>query len=801
MMGVRLIFCCAVLLGGVSAGSTLFAQDRGGVAGIVVDDSTGAPLAGANILLDGTRYGTAAASDGRFRLTALPAGSYMLVCGHIGYAADSLEIMVPAHQVVQVQVRLSRRILAMAELEISAPREQYEQRSLEIQPSVARLAPRDILLTPTFGDPDLFRALQLLPGITSSNQASNQLHIRGGSPDQNLVRLDGARIFNPFHLFGLAANINPDIVENVTVSTGGYAARYGDALSGVIDVESRTAEKGFDARGSISLVSSSLTGSGRIGGQWNWLLSARRTYHDWAARLFGKELPYHFFDLFAVLQWQPGERHSLKSTIFYSGDAVLFEETERELLFTCNDPVFGFSEPVGTAVRKHVFQFPWDNLAVNGRWEFRSSPQLQTRLDFGYSKTSNSGEDRETFAVELAPGFTQADVEHCTDSFDDVEWRVRNRLDAWQAAYSAFWKPTPALDLHTGLEYTRLKFDYFWFGLEDFEHIVVYFDEAPAAFDYQRRYSRWSLFSDAIWQVRQDFQVQMGLRFDYRSPPETLTIDPRVSASFTLSPAITLKAALGRYTQGIAFLREQGLFGVNELFFPLNFSIAANHAIAGIVWQPGMEVRLQAEAYLKSFARQPIAISGRPDIATASANARGVEISLRRKNFGLIYVFSRASRNFAGIEYNPPWDIRHRLEVVDQIALGKGWTLGYRWALHSGQPYAPLTLLASVPILRYDPETGRPWIERGLQNLPYAPGAIRYPTYHRLDLTLSKKLDGKGWSVAPFFHILNVYNRANPLLFEWEFDLSPTDFTGMVQPRIKTTSVPLLPSLGVRFSF
>ncbi|MFQ5628656.1 MAG: TonB-dependent receptor domain-containing protein [bacterium] len=781
--------------------TSVFAQNATILRGLVLDDSTGAPLPGTAIILEGTKRGTAADSAGRYMLPRIPPGKHALIVSFIGYRRQRVEIKIEPNKFYDLTIRLKRKALIAPEVVVTAARDRYEQQSLNAQPSVIEVSRRQITRIPTVGEPDLFRALQILPGVTTLNQASNQLYIRGGSPDQNLVRVDGVRILNPFHLFGLAANINPDLVERVVVSTGGFSARYGDAISGVVDIETSQPVEKFDATGNISLLSSKLLLQSRSTENFGWLVSGRRSYHDWAASLFKKELPYHFYDLFGKINWEPTTQNSFRFSAFYSADVLRVEREEPIGLVPCE----GFSfTPVGEAKEVIEAGFPWSNLALNFRWDFEPSDRVQTRLDVNIARTENTGFDKhEIREIKLQEGYSFEELKRCNPIFHerDFDWEVDNNLTAAAATIAAYWQPTKNLNMHAGLEAARLEFDYHWenFDTED-GNIIVFYDLAPANFNFKQRQHRTSTFLEAIWHPSPVLNIQPSLRIDWRSPDNARSISPRLSASYALNGNLKLKAALGHYSQGITYLREQGLFGVQELFFPMPFATSAVHSIAGLEFDLAPATRATFETYYKSFRSQAIATSSKPEMAKARGWAYGLEFSLRHKRLQLIYVFAKVKRDFEQASYYTPWDIRHRLQLIDEIDLGKSWTFSLYWALQTGQPYTPRHTFENSVVLASNPRTGEPVYFTRQKSISFPNGSVRYPIYHRLDVTFSKELGRDGFSMAPYFQIINLYDRRNPLFFESGLEFRQ-NFDSEAVPVLKPKGVPILPTFGLRFAF
>jgi len=781
------------------------AQQLGAIYGKIIDDTTSTPIAKAGILLEDTRRGTSSDANGNFILRKISSGSYTLRIRYIGYAEARRSIQLQSGDSVFVEIRLTRVLLKLPDVNITAARENFQEQSLQTMPSVTQISAGAIRRVATVGEPDLFRALQTLPGITAPTQASNQLYIRGGSPDQNLVRLDGAPIYNPFHLFGLAANVNPDIVDRVTVSTGGFPARYGDRLSGVVDVETRNVNESFLALGNVSLLSSKLMLAGRPDSRFQWLVSGRRSYHDWAAKLFGEDLPYHFYDLFGKAVFVANAKHLFNFSLFYSADILFHTETSTIEVYELDDLnrlVIPLNR-IGSVYLHERIGFPWNNLAANFRWEHTLSPRFSSTLAFGVSRSHNSGTEQDGFSA--SSGLPQKYIDLYRGPSREVDWSVANTLQDLSTNASLLWQPSDVWQVQTGAELSRVRFNYAWdeFDTEDSD-IVVFFEGAPDSFSYRNEYRRHGFFIEGLWKLSERLRLQPSLRLDYRSSARNYTFDPRVSATFEIKPDLNLQAALGRYHQGLTFLREGGLFGVNELYFPMSFNSAATHGIIGLEYQPRTDTEIKFEAYYKNFDRQatPLRlVRSVAEVGMADGWAYGLETTARRGNWQAFYVFSHVRRHFNNVAYDTPWDVRHRFQTMGQIYLGKSWDFDFQWELRTGQPYSPLHLNQRIPVAVYNSRTGQLEYHYQEREIDYPKGAIRYPIYHRLDVTLSKRMTAGKWSMAPYLQFLNLYNRKNPLFYEEEYSSFPDQPDDQYAPKLKPIGVPILPSFGVRFTF
>ena len=227
--------------------------EPGAVNGFVRDASDGEPLAYCNVYLDRTEYGSATNDKGYFYIGHVPAGNYDLVASFVGYRNEKRTLTVGPNQVVNVNLELSPGAIEQKEVKVTADRARFER---EVEVSAVRLETKQLQFIPKVGgEVDLFRTIQLLPGVIATSDFSNRLYIRGGSPDQNLILLDGITVYNPSHLFGLFSPFIAEAVSDVTLLAGGFPAKYGGRLSSVLDVTTKEGNsKHFTGDASVSVI-------------------------------------------------------------------------------------------------------------------------------------------------------------------------------------------------------------------------------------------------------------------------------------------------------------------------------------------------------------------------------------------------------------------------------------------------------------------------------------------------------------------------------------------------------------------
>ena len=261
----------------------------GTIHGFVREKDTKEPIIMANVWIKGTNLGTTTNMKGYYVLSSLPPGNYEIYFRFIGYKTFILNQNIGNDDDIEFDVYLEVEPIMMEETVVTAER---EKRELEIKPSQIVVQVPQLRSIPQIAEPDLFRALQMLPGVATLSDFSAGLYIRGGSPDQNLILLDHIDVYNPNHMFGFFSSFNTDAIKSVELLKGGFPAMYGGRLSSVLNVINKEGNrKEFQGVARLSLLSSNAT----LEGPWkhgSWMISGRRTYLDLAAKIVDFDLPY-----------------------------------------------------------------------------------------------------------------------------------------------------------------------------------------------------------------------------------------------------------------------------------------------------------------------------------------------------------------------------------------------------------------------------------------------------------------------------------------------------------------------------
>ncbi len=699
--------------------------------GFVTDAETGGPLSGANVQLrrldapGRLPRGAVAGSEGYYQVAGLPPGRYALRVSFVGYRPyrDSLRLR---QGIVTRNVQLQPGELALEEVTVAAD----PPGAANLEAGLQTIQPEDLDRIPTpAASGDLAMYLQTLPGVTSLGDRGGGLYVRGGSPTQNLVLMDGTLIYRPFHILGFFSVFPQDLVRRVDFYAGGFPARYSGRLSSVIDVKMRGGNnERFAASAGVSPLAASVHVEGPINrGASSFLVSARRSLIEPAAPfLLGQEQPLYFEEQFAKYQrtYRLG-RCSVTGLHTYDRGKV---DPERSASFT------------------------WSNYALGGRCVF-ASPSSATLVEVkaGVSGMNNAvGADDE-------PARTSS------------VWRFRNGVDL-----TIPWRGDA--ELHVGFHVGGLT--------RPSHELNERFQGIRADDDF---YLTNGIYGGAALPLM-DGRLTLEPSLGFYGPLDFMSLEPRLRASWRpwASEAQELSAAVGLYhqfLQGITDERDAGAVFTAWLPVPIDSSRAqALHAILGWNQQVG-PVRLAAEGYYKRLRALPVPIwstrarfTTELDLADGAVYGLDTRLTYDREDF-YAYVGYQWSRTRYEMQdrllgeglgnpvqsYHPPHDRRHNLNVVLQADLP--WaTANVRWQLGSGLPYtAPIGFdnffdLRRNPDVQVDP--GEP---RLLFDKPYRG---RLPTYHRLDVSLERTFVWSAVDVTAQVGAINSYNRRNLFYFD-----------------------------------
>lgn len=739
------------------------AFSQGTISGLVQEKESGEAVIGANILVQGTIRGAATNRFGYFAIADLDTGSYTLRFSAVGYKTEFVSVHItPAKPEVRLTVQLGQQPISVQEVTVEADR----QMSSKTQVSAVDIPIEQIMRLPSIGgEVDLFRSLQLLPGVKASSEISSGLYIRGGSPDQNLILLDRMILYNPSHLFGFLSTFNADAINNVTLIKGAMNAEYGGRLSSVVDVTMREGNKdGFHGRGGISMIDSRLTFEGPVTKDITFMVSGRRVYIDWLVQAFTNEAPtYYFYDLVAKTNWTVSENDHLYFSGFFGRDVV---------------------GPPPNETGSGDFAVSWGNSAGNLRWThvfgsrlFTNVSAIVSNYDFS-TDVSESSSDVSPTRFKSVSGIHDYNIRAEAEYFASPEHTVKTGIEAVQHTFE------------TGMSSNINEFDLFK-------------PETPIY-----RGTEVSIFAQDDWKMTERLTANLGGRAFYFDHGKYFRAEPRLSAFYTLGDGTTLKAAFAGANQFLHLVSRNDISLPTDTWFPSTASITPSYSLQYVLgasrdfFDNGYS--LSVEGYYKSMqkllefkdnAQFSLFAPLEKELTVGDGKAYGVEVFLQKKMGAFTgwigYTLSWAYYQFPdlneGKEYPPKYDRRHDASIVLNYRLGESWELTAVWVYGTGQAF-------TFPVAQYSLDPYTPSLYYSDRN------AYRLPSYHRLDLNFSHSFGWFGWDWKLSLNVYNVYNHLNPFSqsLQATWDPATNSNTWVVK---QYTLFPILPTVGLSFKF
>jgi hypothetical protein len=767
------------------------APDPGALQGRIWDEE-GSPVPGALVRI--FRPGSltplkGAESDelGAYHMERLPPGSYRVEVERLGFELAWQEVEVPPGERVVVDFTLATAAVELEGISVEAERSRERVRfEEEAGVTVQELAGSEIKSIPGLAEADPLRAVEVLPGVITTSDFSSSFNVRGGSADQNLILLDGLPVFNPTHLGGIFSVFNGDMVERAELSSGGFPARYGGRVSSVLDIQSDPGDGHFRGDGGISWLATRLAlGGGLSEGALNtlglrnaqWRVSGRRSYFDQILKP-AFDFPYHLTDLQGIFQgWtEGGNRISLTA---YSG---------RDVLKLTN------LDPEDFPLR---IDWDWGNDLVGLRF-------THPRRDGGW--------------WEIRSGYSSFDSGLSFPDFEDTIFRsgIREALLGWDLEL----RPTPYLTLTTGADLNHQEEDNFVSTGG-----TVFFEGEGAG-------TGVSGYVQTEWKPSANWILEGGVRGDRWGPnsgEDILIFSPRFSVKRFLHRAQwAVKGSAGRYTQFLHSIRDEELpLGLDTwvLTGEKTPHVVSDQLQLGVEGYPGEGWFISLEGYYRVFdGVVTLNFADNPndpldDYLPGTGRSYGADFLLRKSvgpTTGWLSVsWLRATRSFPDfqsglvpapqITYPPIFDRRMDVDLILQREVRPGWEVGIRWNFGTGLPYTqPLGSYAYLsprvlPGGKLQWEMSDPEVEgeegEGLLGVVLeGRNKSRYPTRHRLDMSVRWTLE-RGWGrMVPYLSVLNVYNQKNVLFYAFEYHQSPPVRTGI-------SMFPFLPTLGLEVSF
>lgn len=748
------------------------------ISGAVRDANTGQPLSGAIIGVGRDSTATFTDTKGFYQLT-IPQGMYRLSVRYMGY------------QQQQDTIHLNRSIVRNYDLQpVNHTIDEVQVSTLrsgtaldDPQANAIHLSTKETKDVPVlFGEQDLLKAIQLLPGVQSEGEGSAHFTVRGGDAGQNLVLLDQATIYNPSHLLGFFSIFNPDAIKDIELYKGGIPAQFGGRIASVLDISMLEGnKKRFSGEGGLGVIASRFKVEGPIEQEKSsFLFSARRSYADSFLKLVKEDAmagnKLYFYDLNAKLSFQLSKKTTLYLSGYHGRDELKYSD-----LFNLS-----WSNSTATARLKHRFneKITSSSSLIYSRFKYNAGVSSE-QTDFQLASNIENAEAKQDFSYyindrhilragaalllqRIQPANLSSDINQSVNPT-----AIERQRGADLGGYLLHeWKPTDRLSLNYGIY------------IHDF--MVL----GPRTF----------------YQFDQTGKPIAEKRDESRIAKHYINLEPRMSASLVLDERRSLKTSYNRLVQNLHQLTNTSSSLPTDQYVLSSLSIKpqmVDQVSFGYFQKfTPRHYELSVEAYYKRLGNQIDVRNG----ATLQANshfegellfgvgrAYGLETYLRKHSGRLTgwlsYTLSKSQRKFSGINagrwFNARQDRSHDLAIVANYALSSAWTLGATFVFNTGNA-------VTFPSGKY--------LVNGRSMFYYTErNGYRMPDYHRLDfgVTYSPKKTNKGFRSSWTLGLYNVYNRKNAYTIDFRENKANPNLT----EAYKIVLFGIVPSLTWNFKF
>ena len=748
------------------------------LSGNIVDSENGEVLIGATVYIKELQSGTAANDYGFYSLT-IPAGDYRVIYSFMGYESRTFQIKLDFNFRQDVELDIASKDLD--EVVVLGRRPDENIRSPEM--SVARLSIKEVRTIPVlFGEQDILKTIQLLPGVQSAGEGSTGYYVRGGDAGQNLILLDEAPVYNPSHLLGFFSIFNSDAISDVKLYKGGVPAEFGGRISSVLDVRMKNGDlRNYRISGGIGLISSRLIVEGPIKkDRGSFIVTGRRTYAD-AFLAFSKDTLIrnnilYFYDLNVKANYKIGENDRIYLSGYFGRDVFLFQDR---------------------------FGIDWGNATATLRWNHLFNSKLFLNSSFIYSNYN--------YVFKIRDGSNELNVR---SAIRDLNWKED---------FQYYINPDNTLKFGLMINY------------HNFIPGVITADEGFMINDTKltEKYAVESaLYLSHSFQPASWFSIIYGARFPvyyligpgnvytfdnegavidttyYRSGKTIaryLGVEPRFSANFRLGLSSSVKFSYNRINQFMHLLSNSTSGSPMDVWLPSSQYVKpqiGDQVAAGYFrnfkeneWETSIEI------YYKNMMNQIDYKNGADIILNELVESQlefgkgwsyGLEF-LVKKNLGKLhgwlgYTLSKSERKFENINEGRPYPAKqdrvHDFSIVAIYDLNDRWSLSGTWVYYTGNA-------VTFPSGKYQ-------IEGKTVNMYTERNGYRMHPYHRLDLGATRNgKKRKRFESSWNFSIYNVYARKNAFAINFEEDEDDPTKTNAV--RISLFSI--IPSVTFNFKF
>jgi CarboxypepD_reg-like domain/TonB-dependent Receptor Plug Domain/TonB dependent receptor-like, beta-barrel len=700
------------------------AQQRGNLRGFVTDSTNGEALAFCNVFIIDLNAGASTNERGLYLIKSIPANTeYEVTISYVGYKTKTISAFISESKVTQLNVELVPLNIELQTIEKIGDKV-IKENSTDI--SLERISVKELEILPKGIESDIFRSLQNIPGVSTTGDVTARYYVRGGNGDQNLILLNGVELYNPFHSLGLFSVIDPEMINSIEFFKGGFTSEYSGRLSSVMRIITKDGNKnrfGFVGSGSF------LTAKGLFEGpipNGSFMITGRKSYNNNSLKkFFNKDnVPIDFYDFSFKLNYSSPD-------IFENARFSIFG-------FNSND-VVDYNDPAREG-------FKWSNSLFGFEWIQVYDVPLFSRLGISISK----------FNGEVIPNLSALKPR-------------KNDLTDFNIKF----------DMNVVFD----NRDEIAFGVQIKTVNTKFFQENTigAKTNIEKFGGNLSLYGKYKFLRFKNFGLDIGSRFNLTGLNINTggSFEPRLNMTYRIFPQLALKAAWGIYLQQlVAVSDEDEVISVFDPWIIIPDYLDPSSAIhynGSLEYDFSHGINFSVEGYYKLLKNLPVVndqkfLSADPDLIVGSGESYGWEFSfnygIEPINFTAAYTLSWAYKSSRNWTYYPRYDNRHAINLTLEYNFGDGWIASALWNYNSGYPF---TELLGYYDKNYLSDINDPGIGSG-EFIPYAilgdRNLGRLPAYHRLDLSLIKRIKIFSTNIELGASAVNAYDRKNIFYFD-----------------------------------
>ena len=707
----------------ITLSKPVYSQQTGDLRGFVTDSTNGEALVFCNVFLREINTGASTNQRGLYLVKSIPSGKeYEVTISYVGYKTKTLKAFVKDQEITQLDVQLIPLSIELQTIEKVAEKVVREN---QIDISLDRISVRQIEVLPKGVETDIFRTLQYVPGVSTTGDVTAKYYVRGGSGDQNQVLLNGVEIYNPFHSLGLFSVVDPDMINSMEFYKGGYMAEYAGRISSVMNIISKDGNKNrFGFTGGVSFLTAKALLEGPIP-NGSFMITGRKSYNTQVLKRFFNDqtVPIDFYDLSFKLTYSSSDIfNNAKFSVFgyFTNDNVDYDNPLRE-------------------------EFSWQNNLLGFEWLQVYDIPLYSRLGISLS----------TFEGEVTPNLSSLKPRY-------------NSLQDFTITFDANYVYDNRDEIALGLKLKTVNSEFRQTNLVGLESDIENFAGNISVYG-KYKFLRWK-----------NFGLDAGTRINLTglSTSGGGTFEPRVGLTYRFLPNMAFKAAWGIYLQELLTVSDED--EIISIFEPWIITPDYLNAAKSIQYLAGLDIDItdktlfSVEGYYKILQNIPIVNDEKfskadPDLVPGSGESYGWEFLLGYSeepfNITTSYTLSWAYKQREDWIYYPKYDTRHSVNLILEFNIGSGWSASGAWNYSSGYPFTEMIgfydkfFFNSGNLGEINGSEFQQYVYLGDKNLG------RLPTYHRMDLSIMKKINLSVMNMELGVSVINLYDRKNIFYF------------------------------------